>query len=224
MRKYKNIRVLGITGGVGAGKSTVLCYLEKRYGARVILCDDAARLLQEPGGICYAPMLRLLGESVLKPDGSFDRRLVAERVFSDEAQLGRLNAIVHPAVKEYVRTQIQIEEDAARGFLVVIEAALLLEEHYELLCDEIWYVYARDEVRRERLKASRGYSDERISRMMERQKPDDFFREHCPFVIDNSSDQLENTWAQIDAGMKERGFGTNCIDFENEMMYGRKGL
>lgn len=217
--KYKNIRVLGITGGVGAGKSTVLGYLEKQYGARVILCDDVARLLQEPGEACYQAMVDLFGAEVLQLDGSFDRQRLAAKVFSDKELLGKLNHIVHPAVKQYVKAEIEKaeresaskespqkrEEKGSQSSLVVIEAALLLEDHYDLLCDEVWYVYTRDEVRRKRLKASRGYSDERISQMMENQKPDAYFREHCHFTVDNSSDQMERTFEQIDVGLRKHG-------------------
>lgn len=206
MRKYKNIRVLGITGGVGAGKSTVLGYLKKRYDARVILCDDVARLLQEPGETCYQDMVDLFGTEVLQPDGRFDRQQLAAKVFSDKELLEKLNHIVHPAVKQYVKDQIQQEERAARVPFVVIEAALLLEDHYDLLCDEIWYIYTRDEARRERLKTSRCYSDERISQVMINQKPDAFFRKHCQFMVDNSCDNVENTFEQIDKGLNEHGF------------------
>ena len=206
MRKYKNVRVLGITGGVGAGKSTVLSYLEKRYGARVILCDDVARMLQEPGKACYEPMKELLGEDVLRMDGGFNRKLVAERVFADEEMLKRLNGIVHPAVKKYVTDEINKADQAGAVSLMVVEAALLLEDHYDLICDEIWYIYTAPEARIRRLQESRGYSGERIRHMMKNQKSDGFFREHCQFVVDNSSDNVENTYEQIDKGLKEHGF------------------
>lgn len=218
MRKYKNIHVLGITGGVGAGKSTVLGYLEKEYGATVILCDDVARMLQEPGQACYQDMIDLFGREVLQEDGRFDRQKLAAKAFADKELLEKLNEIVHPAVKQYVRGVIENAENAGIGTakensleassqaMIVIEAALLLEDHYDLLCDEVWYIYTADEVRRERLKASRGYSDERITQMMANQKPDAYFREHCHYIIDNSSDYVENTFEQIAKGLKEHGF------------------
>lgn len=217
MSKYKNIHVLGITGGVGAGKSTVLGYLEKQHHAKVILCDDVARMLQEPDGACYPAMVELFGTEVLQEDGRFDRQKLAAKVFADKELLEKLNAIVHPAVKQYVKDEIEKAErscslkEASQGnkhrcSLVVIEAALLLEDDYGVLCDEIWYIYTSDEARRERLKASRGYSDERISQMMANQKPDAYFREHCQFTVDNSSDNVENTFEQIEKGLKEHGF------------------
>lgn len=203
MMQNKKLHVLGITGGVGAGKSTVLGYLEKQYGAKVIMCDDVARLLQEPGEACYRAMVDLFGTEVVQEDGRFDRPKLAAKVFADKGLLEKLNAIVHPAVKQYVREAVK---NSSEQTLVVIEAALLLEDNYGELCDEIWYIYTSDEVRRERLKASRGYSDERITQMITNQKPDEYFRENCQFIIDNSSDQVEQMQKQMDAGLKERGF------------------
>lgn len=199
------MKVLGITGGVGAGKSTVLAYLAERYSARVIQCDEAARRLQEPGGPCYGPMAELFGPGILLEDGQFDRKKIAELVFSDSRLLKELNGIVHPAVKRYVTQEIEQEKSGGSAPLLVIEAALLLEERYDLLCDEIWYIYAKEPARRRRLKASRGYSDEKISGIMAAQQRDEYFREHCQFVVDNSSDNVENTYEQIDKGLREHG-------------------
>lgn len=168
------------------------------------MCDEAARLLQEPGAPCYEPMLALFGRDTLLENGRFDRKQIAKRVFADHALLERLNGIVHPAVKRYVEERL--EELRREGCaLAVIEAALLLEEHYELICDEIWYVYAPAQARRQRLRESRGYSEEKITQMMAAQLPDGFFREHCQFVVDNSRDRVENTYEQIDKGLKEHG-------------------
>lgn len=199
------MQVLGITGGVGAGKSTILEYLEKKYHAQVIQCDEAARLLQQPGAVCYGPMLELFGWEVLQPDGQFDRKKIASRIFGEEALRRKLNQIVHPAVKQYVQEEIGRIRKEGSASLAVIEAALLLEEHYERICDEIWYVYTEAQVRRRRLKESRGYSDEKISRMMQSQLPDRYFREHCQFVVDNSSENVENTYEQIDEGLRKHG-------------------
>lgn len=198
--------ILGITGGVGAGKSTVLSYLEKWYGARLILCDDVARILQEPGGACYEPMRVMFGDAFLFPDGTFDRKKIAGIVFSDGHMLGKLNAIVHPAVKKWVQNEILRIRENDPGQLIVIEAALLLEEHYDEICDEVWYIYTEEKVRRYRLQKDRGYSDEKITHMIQNQKPDAYFREYCHFTVDNSSDNMENTYEQIDKGLNTHGF------------------
>lgn len=219
-RKFNHLFVLGITGGVGAGKSTVLQYLRDAYGAAVIECDDVGRSLQMKGGACYEPMLTLFGPDYLQKDGQFDRGKLARLVYQDPRKKKMLEEIVLPAVKEEVRSMLQALDrgegsalenvtgsacPAGRGLrLAVIEAALLIDDHYEDLCDEIWYIYAADDVRRARLKKSRGYSDERIDRMFAAQRSDISFRQHTQFTIDNTSDIVQNTLKQLDRALEER--------------------
>ena len=197
--------ILGITGGVGAGKSTVLAYLQEAYGADILECDRLAAQLQQRGGPCYEPMLALFGTDVLCPDGEFDRARIAGLVFEQPALLDALNAIVHPEVKSAATRWTAAHERE----LVVIEAALLLEGSYQTLCDEIWYVYAPEEIRIRRLMESRGYSREKALSIMYAQKPDDFFRRHTQLTIDNSAEEA-CTYRQIDEGLKTHGFLHNC--------------
>ena len=216
--------VLGITGGVGTGKSTVLGYLKERYGAILISCDDVARQLQQPDEECYEPMRELLlngqdrreqerrtqndpdpavrqEDAVLNADGSFNRSEIARRVFADEELRIKLNRIVHPAVKRRVRELIEAHRDAP---LIVIEAALLLEDNYGEVCDEIWYVRADEAVRRERLKKNRGYTDEKIVAILSSQRSDESYRALCALTIDNSSENIENTFRQLDKALQSR--------------------
>ena len=103
-------------------------------------------------------------------------------------------------MKEYIKDQIASEKEKGCQ-LFIIEAALLLEDNYDEICDEIWYIFAREEVRRERLKESRNYSDEKISSMIASQQTESYFREHCQLTIDNSGD-FEDTCIQIEKVMK----------------------
>lgn len=204
-KKKKVTRILGITGGVGAGKTTVLSYLAGKYQARILELDQVAKELQQPGAVCYEPMIELFGSQVLDKTGNFDRKKIAELVFNRRDLLKRLNDIVHPQVRREADRRISLWRQE-RCPLIVLEAALLLEEQYQQSCDEVWYIYASEETRRRRLALNRGYSQEKITKMMASQKPDAFFREHCQFLVDNSSDSVENTYEQIDKGMKEHGF------------------
>lgn len=206
MTGMKHIKVLGITGGVGAGKSTILDYLEKKYSVRVIQLDQAAHLLMEPGQPCYEKIVERFGRKILAPDETIDRKLLYQETFSDRQKVEELNRIVHPLVKEYVLEQIKIETEADQIPFLVIEAALLLEDHYEEICDTIWYVYVDPKVRIRRLEQSRGYTPEKTAQILKNQKSDEEFRLYCQFVIDNSSDFIENTYEQIDKGLKEYGF------------------
>lgn len=157
---YKYMKVLGITGQVGAGKSTILAYLEEKYRAKVIQADQVGHLVMEPDTSCYKQICSLFGEQI--PGGRSEDltgKKLGAIVFADQEKLAMLNAIVHPAVKEYIRTAVYLEKQKACVPFVVVEAALLLEEHYDEICDEIWYIYVDDAARRVRLKQSRGYSD-----------------------------------------------------------------
>lgn len=200
------MKVLGITGGVGAGKSTVLDYIAKMYHARVIQADQVGHLLMSPGQVCYYRIAQSFGSSILNGDQNINRSKLADIVFENPEKLQKLNQIVHPAVKEYIVNEIKKERTAGKVPFVVIEAALLIEDHYETICDEFWYVYTSDDVRRIRLKKARGYSDEKVKQIMKNQMRDNVFRQHCQFVVDNSSNIVENTYEQIDRGLIEHEF------------------
>ena len=196
--------VLGITGGVGCGKSTVLAVFKERYGALCLSCDDIAREMQQKGGCCYALMLDLFGEEYLNDAGEFDRAKIAKKVFADPGLLKKLNDLIHPAVKQQVAERVR-SFLADGGQLAVVEAALLIEGDYGEICDEIWYIYTSEEARIDRLMASRGYSRERCLKMMKSQKNEDFFRTHTELTIDNNG-KTEDLEKQIDRGLREHGF------------------
>ena len=100
------MRFIGITGGVGAGKSAILAHLASKPGIRVMLADEIAHDLMQPGTECFQKLKeKFAGEDIYQPDGSFDRAQLATVIFSDDRKREELNAIVHPAVREYVLQQ-----------------------------------------------------------------------------------------------------------------------
>jgi dephospho-CoA kinase len=191
--------ILGITGGVGCGKSAVLSILEKEYGAYVIQADIVAHELMEPGQTSYNAIVDHFGQDILSEDGHIDRKALGSIVFSNEEKLALLNSLTHPAVKQEIRNRIA----ESQNYFIVIEAALLLEDHYDEICDEIWYVYAEKEVRFERLAASRGYSREKSQAMMDNQMSEEELRRRCQTVIDNSG-SLEVTRKLLESALQER--------------------
>lgn len=194
---------LGITGGVGAGKSTVLNHLANKYGAFVLQADEAGHLLMRRGAPCYDPIADLFGTEILDEAGEIDRKKVASIVFSDSSLLEKLNGIVHPAVKSYILETLE-EKKREKCSLFVLEAALLLEEHYDRICDDLWYIYTDDAIRRKRLKADRGYSDEKIDGILRNQLSDAVFREKCRYIVDNSGSP-EETCRQVDERIDSYG-------------------
>lgn len=198
----EKIKVVGVTGGVGAGKSAILEWLDKRPDCRVIMADQVAHRLEEPGEVCFAPLLALLGEGVLDEAGRIDRKKMAAMIFGDEALLRQVNEIVHPAVKAYLTAQIETERKAGKLRWLFIEAALLIEEGYAEIVDELWYIHAEEASRRRRLKESRGYTDEKINAILQSQLSEEAFRKHCDVVIENNG-TLEDVYAQIEKELGE---------------------
>lgn len=189
------MKVIGVTGGVGAGKSEILNFIADNWNATVVEADEVGYLVMKPGKSCFAPIVELFGPGILQSDGTLDRTKISEMVFEDRGLLDKLNGIVHPAVKKYILKAIQREKENETDIFIV-EAALLIEDKYDEICDELWYIYADEETRIERLMKNRGYSEEKIRSIFANQLSEDEFSEHCDFEIDNSGD-FERTKEQI---------------------------
>ena len=203
------MRVIGVTGGVGAGKSTVLGILEEEFQAYVIQADQLGHILMEPGEECYDAVIALFGKEIIKKDKTIDRRRISDVVFTDKDMLLKLNGIIHPAVKQRILRLLGEQKEAGRG-ICVVEAALFLveraadaigEENYQEFCDEVWYVYTEEEIRIRRLMESRGYSREKSLGIIRNQVSDQVFREHTDYVIENNGD-LSDTRRQIREGIE----------------------
>lgn len=195
------MKFIGITGGVGAGKSAILDYLKNKPDTKVMLADEIAHELMVPGTQCYDRLKAEFGtEDIYQKDGFFDRIKLAQVIFSDDEKRKKLNGIVHPAVRKYVIGQAAYERKEGKIKLLVLEAALLIEEHYDEICDELWYIYTSEENRRIRLKKQRNYSDEKIDEIFKSQLTDEKFRKACCVVIDNNG-TIEAAAAQIEAAL-----------------------
>ncbi len=195
------MKFIGITGGVGAGKSAILDYLKNKPDTKVMLADEIAHELMVPGTQCYDRLRAEFGtEDIYQKDGYFDRIKLAQVIFSDDEKRKKLNGIVHPAVRKYVIGQAAYERKEGKIKLLVLEAALLIEEHYDEICDELWYIYTSEENRRIRLKKQRNYSDEKIDEIFKSQLTDEKFRKACRVVIDNNG-TIEAAAAQIEAAL-----------------------
>lgn len=196
------MKIIGVTGGVGSGKTELLHYIEKNYRCRILLADEASHEVMQKGGRIYEPLVALLGSSVLDSSGEINRKEMAARIFSHEELLGRVNALIHPAVREFILEAVAEErEKAAAGAddavdYFFLEAALLIECGYRSVVDEMWYIYCDLAVRRERLKKSRGYSDEKIDSILSSQLTEVEFRSGSDVIIDNSGN-LEDAYRQI---------------------------
>lgn len=193
------MRFIGITGGVGAGKSQVLSILEEMCNCRIVYADELAASLLQPETDDQADVFgrgSLIGyiadldwpTPVVDSDGYLDRALMAKYIYANPALRQAVDDIVHPAVREVILEIAAEEKHEDKIDYLFFEAALLIEAGYKDVLDEMWYIYADDSVRRKRLKESRRYSDERITGMFEAQLSDEEYRRYCDVVIDNSGD------------------------------------
>ncbi len=194
------MKIIGITGGIGAGKTHILAYIESKYKARIIRTDEAAEIVRTPGQTGYQRIVKLLGTEILNEDKTINKNKMAAIIFADSDKLKKINEIMHPAVNQYVAEEIAIEKQKKEKEYFFIESALLIENHYDEICDELWYIDTRAEVRRERLKQNRGYSDEKISDIMSRQLSEEEFKKHCQVILDNNG-KKEDVYEQIDVRM-----------------------
>ncbi len=183
------MKKIGITGGVGAGKTSIIEYIREKYNACVVVADKVAHHLEEKGQPCYNDLVENFGIEILDEEQNIDAKKFAEVIFSDEQSRRRANEIIHPAVKKYILEEMERQEKLGT-YVFVVEAALLLEDGYDEILDDIWYVYAGEETRRKRLKESRGYSEEKINRIMASQMSEDEYRLNCKTIINNDKDVL----------------------------------
>lgn len=197
----KKVKVIGITGGVGSGKSVVMDILRDQYGAAVILADLVAHDLMEPGEINYQQIVEAFGTEILSPDGTICRPSLSAIVFSSPEKLDLLNGITHPNVRREILRRI--ENYQKQGYpLIALEAALLIEGDYDELLDDLWYIYVSEENRIQRLMEGRGYTEEKSRSIMKQQLPEEAFRAHCSTVIDNNGD-IAVTGRQVEEALKK---------------------
>ena len=171
--------VIGLTGGVGSGKTAAAGKLAELVGAKLLIADELGHVVMEKGAEGYHKIVDAFGSRILDNQGNIDRKMLSGIVFGNPESLERLNEIVHPAVKSYLKEYI----DRRRK-----------ETGCDELCDEVWYVYVPPEVRMERLAVNRGYTEEKSMAIMQQQLAEEEFRKRCKHEIWNggSVQELEN--------------------------------
>lgn len=205
--KHPNLYLIGLTGGIACGKSTVVAMLAA-LGARTIDADRLTHRVQQPGTPVYQQIVAAFGPQILvAPGGLIDRRKLGEIVFSDPTALRRLEQIVHPAVHAEIRAFLE-EVGRAGGYgtrlrplerpVAVIDAIKLLESGWPKECDQIWVVTCAEEQQVERMMTTRGMSEAEARQRVAAQVAQASRLAQADVVIDNSSTQAE-TRAQVEA-------------------------
>jgi dephospho-CoA kinase len=194
------VKLIGLTGGVGSGKSTVAEIL-RELGAVVVDADEASHAVYEPGTPGFEAVVGEFGDFYVR-GGRIDRQRLGELVFKDAASRRRLNAIVHPLVREWMAARTA--EAVERGAEVVIQdVPLLFENGLEPLYSSVVLVYVPEEMQLERLVLGRGFTSERARAVIGTQVPIEEKRRRAHIVIDNSGTpeqtraQVEQLWARL---------------------------
>lgn len=194
------MKLVGLTGGVGSGKSTVAAIL-RELGAEVVDADEASHAVYEPGTPGFSAVVREFGDDYVR-DGRINREALGDLVFKDPDALGRLNAIVHPLVREWMARRTA--EAVDRGAEVVVQdVPLLFENGLEALFPTTILVWVPPDVQVERLVGGRGFTAERARKVIATQMPIDEKRRRATQVIDNSGGpqatraQVERLWAAL---------------------------
>lgn len=175
--------VIGLTGGIGAGKSTVATLLAG-LGAVVIDADKVGHDVYRPGTEGFRLVIEAFGADMVGADGAIDRRRLGARVFDDPAELRRLNALVHPLIGDEIRRRLQTALADAAGRPIVVEAAIMLEAGWRFF-DRIWVVIVSREIAIARVTASRGMTRAEVERRIDAQISNDERRRVADLVIEN---------------------------------------
>ncbi len=187
------MRLIGLTGGIGAGKSTVSAGLATK-GAAVIDADAIVRELQQPGTVVFTEMVERFGPGIVAPDGDLDRAAIAEVVFTDETALADLGAIVHPRVHEEI--QRRLDELEATDRVVILDVPLLVESGWEGMLGTI-VVDLHPDVAVQRLVEHRGFNEVDARNRIAQQATREHRLSKADFVIDNHG-QPHELDAEID--------------------------
>jgi len=194
------LKLIGLTGGAGSGKSTV-SEMFRELGAAVVDADAATHALYEPGSLGFDLIEGEFGPEYVR-DGRIDRARLGELVFNDSDARQRLNAIVHPLVREWMAARTA--EALIHGATVVVQdVPLLFESGLDHLYADVVLVYVPEHVQLQRLVEGRGLSEERARAMIAAQMPIDEKRQRAKHVVDNSGsrdetrEQVERIWPQI---------------------------
>ncbi|WP_289001431.1 dephospho-CoA kinase [uncultured Megasphaera sp.] len=195
------MRIIGLTGGIATGKSTVVNMLRAR-GAWIIDCDILAREAVAPGSSCLSDIARHFGEKALLPDGTMDRAYIGSIVFADPARKKELEGIIFPQIHKLLSERIDHFRKKDENCLIFLDMPLLYELKYTSYVDEVWLVYVDPAAQLKRLMARNQYTESEALARIHAQLPIDEKRSLAQVVIDNTG-SLESTEEQVDKEWNE---------------------
>lgn len=189
---------IGLTGGIGSGKSTVAKILEE-FGAPIIDADKVAHTTYAPGGAAYDAVIAAFGTEVVAADRTIDRKKLGAIVFGNPDLLNKLTSIVWPATFTSIRAELDGLRASGEKMPIIVEAAILIEANWQPLCDEIWLVRASRQAVIDRIERQRGLKPAETEARIRAQLSDDERAKHASLVIDNdgSPDELREVLKRV---------------------------
>lgn len=183
------MRVIGLTGGIASGKSTVTQLL-RQHRIPVLDADAIAWQLAQPGEALWQAYVERYGDRVLLPDRQLNRQAVADIVFSQPEEKQWMDGMSHPIIKKEIQKQLSAAAQAGKR-LAVLDVPLLYEAGWDNMADQVWLVYVNKEVQLQRLMARNGYSRQEALRRIGAQMPLDAKRKKAQVVLDNNGTRQE---------------------------------
>lgn len=177
-------KILGITGGIGSGKSLV-SKMFKELGATIVDADKIAKEILEPDGAAFKEVICSFGGDILKADHSIDRKKLAGIVFNDDKKLNQLNAITHPTIFKEMKTQV----NRAETKVVCLDVPLLFTSNFPISCHKTLAVIASENVRIERVMNRDGCTEDEVKKRIKKQLSNDEFRKKADICIQNDGDE-----------------------------------
>ncbi len=196
------MKVIGLTGGIGSGKSTVSRFLQE-LGAVILDADKVGHEAYQPDTEAWREVVAAFGREILTPDGDIDRKKLGEIVFSNPESLARLNQIMHPRMFDMMKARLEEYHRQGVG-VVVLEAAVLLEANWTPLVDQVWVTVASEPAVVERAKKRTGLPEEQIRARIHAQLSSEERARHADVIISNngSLDELKAKVKELWKGLK----------------------
>lgn len=189
-------KIIGITGGVGSGKSTVLDYLKNKYKAHIIMADDIGHEALEPGTKTHEMIVEHFGQKITDDNKTISHKKLADIIFNNDKERNYINTIIHPYALDRIKAELKKYNDSDN--MTVIETALMFETTCDRLCDEVWGVITDDEIRIDRLINTRNYSREKAIALIASQLSNAELINKCDRIITNN-DSYEELKENIDS-------------------------
>ncbi|TCK98202.1 dephospho-CoA kinase [Natranaerovirga hydrolytica] len=190
------MKKIGLIGGVGTGKSLVAKLIQEHFNAYIIKADEVGHQLIKKGYKSYDLIVDDFGTDILDENKEIHRGKLSEIVMNDSEKLKRLNAYTHPYIYDYIKEEIDSVDDKGEYAYLILEVPLMIESGFDVLVDEILYVHTDVDIRINRLKGTRNYSEEKIQRIMDKQLTDDKYKKVADHIIYNNT-TVEDTLKQI---------------------------